>query len=58
MLPELTGKLDGYALRVPTPTGSVVDLTVELSKSASAKDINAKFKTVAEGRLKGIMKYY
>ena len=57
VVPELTGKLDGYALRVPTPTGSVVDLTVELSKSASAKDINAKFKTVAEGRLKGIMKY-
>jgi glyceraldehyde 3-phosphate dehydrogenase len=58
VLPELTGKLDGYALRVPVPTGSVVDLTVELSKSASAKDINAKFKAAAEGDLKGILRYY
>jgi glyceraldehyde 3-phosphate dehydrogenase (phosphorylating) len=58
VIPELTGKLDGYALRVPVPTGSVVDLTVELSKSASEKDINAKFKAAAEGRLKGIMRYY
>ena len=58
VLPELTGKLDGYALRVPVPTGSVVDLTVELSKSASAKDINAAFKAAATGKLKGIMRYY
>ena len=58
VLPELTGKLDGYALRVPVATGSVVDLTVELSKSASPKDINAAFKAVATGKLKGIMKYY
>ena len=58
VLPELTGKLDGYALRVPVPTGSVVDLTVEFSKSASAKDINAAFKAAATGKLKGIMRYY
>lgn len=58
VLPELKGKLDGYALRVPVPTGSVVDLTVETSKSASADDINAAFKAAAEGRLKGILRYY
>ena len=58
VLPELKGKFDGYALRVPVATGSVVDLTAEISKSASAEDINAAFKAVAEGRLKGIMKYY
>jgi glyceraldehyde 3-phosphate dehydrogenase (phosphorylating) len=57
VLPELTGKLDGYALRVPVPTGSVVDLTVELSKSASPKDINAAFKAAATGKLKGILRY-
>src|SRR5438445_12245409 len=53
VLPELKGKLDGYALRVPVPTGSATDLTVELSKAASAEDINAAFKAAAEGRLKG-----
>ena len=58
VLPELKGKLDGYALRVPVPTGSVVDLTVEVSKSASAEEINAAFKAAADGRLKGILKYY
>jgi glyceraldehyde 3-phosphate dehydrogenase len=58
VMPELKGKLDGYALRVPIPTGSVTDLTVELSKAASAEDINAAFKAAAEGRLKGILKYY
>ena len=58
VLPELLGKLDGYALRVPIPTGSVTDLTSELKKSASAEDINAAFKAAAEGPLKGIMKYY
>jgi len=58
VLPELKGKLDGYALRVPVPTGSVVDLTVEMSKSASAEDINAAFKAAAEGKLKGILRYY
>jgi glyceraldehyde 3-phosphate dehydrogenase len=57
VLPELKGKLDGYALRVPVPTGSVTDLTAELTKPASVEDINAAFKA-AEGRLKGILKYY
>jgi glyceraldehyde 3-phosphate dehydrogenase len=58
VLPELKGKLDGYALRVPVPTGSVTDLTAELTKPASVDDINAAFKAAAEGRLKGILKYY
>ncbi len=58
VLPELKGKLDGYALRVPIPTGSATDLTVELAKSASAAEINAAFKAAAEGPLKGILKYY
>ncbi|HTY26941.1 MAG TPA: type I glyceraldehyde-3-phosphate dehydrogenase [Mycobacterium sp.] len=58
VLPELKGKLDGYALRVPIPTGSVTDLSVELSKEASAADINAALKAAAEGKLKGILKYY
>jgi glyceraldehyde 3-phosphate dehydrogenase (phosphorylating) len=58
VLPELKGKLDGYALRVPIPTGSATDLTVELSKAAGAEEINAAFKAAAEGKLKGILKYY
>jgi glyceraldehyde 3-phosphate dehydrogenase len=58
VMPELKGKLDGYALRVPIPTGSVTDLTAELSKSASADEINAAFRAAADGRLKGILKYY
>ncbi|KKC00998.1 type I glyceraldehyde-3-phosphate dehydrogenase [Mycolicibacter arupensis] len=58
VLPELKGKLDGYALRVPIPTGSVTDLTAELSKSASVDDINAAMKAAAEGPMKGILKYY
>jgi len=58
VLPELKGKLDGYALRVPIPTGSCTDLTVELKKSASVEEINAAYKAAAEGPLKGILKYY
>ncbi len=58
VMPELKGKLDGYALRVPIPTGSATDLTVDLAKSASVEEINAVFKAAAEGRLKGILKYY
>ena len=58
VLPELKGKLDGYALRVPIPTGSVTDLTAELSKSASVEEINAAYKAAAEGPMKGILKYY
>ena len=58
VMPELKGKLDGYALRVPIPTGSVTDLTVELAKSGTAAEINAVMKAAAEGPLKGILKYY
>jgi glyceraldehyde 3-phosphate dehydrogenase (phosphorylating) len=58
VLPELKGKLDGYALRVPVPTGSVTDLTADLSKSASVEDINAAFLAAADGPMKGILKYY
>lgn len=55
--PELNGKLDGYALRVPVATGSVTDLTAELSKPASVEEINAAFRAASEGRLKGILMY-
>jgi glyceraldehyde 3-phosphate dehydrogenase len=58
VLPELKGKLDGYALRVPIPTGSVTDLTAELTKSATAAEINAAMKAAADGPMKGILKYY
>ncbi len=58
VLPELKGKLDGYALRVPIPTGSCTDLTAELAKSPTADEINAAFKAAADGPLKGILKYY
>ncbi|CAB5240039.1 unannotated protein [freshwater metagenome] len=57
VLPELKGKLDGYALRVPVPTGSVVDLTVELAKETTAAEINAALKAGANGALKGFMTY-
>ncbi|MFZ2530059.1 MAG: type I glyceraldehyde-3-phosphate dehydrogenase [Rhodococcus sp. (in: high G+C Gram-positive bacteria)] len=57
VLPQLLGKLDGYALRVPIPTGSVTDLTANLRKSASVDEINAAMKAAAEGPLKGILKY-
>ena len=55
VLPELKGKLDGYALRVPTPTVSVVDLVAELEKPATAEEVNAAFKKAAEGEMKGIL---
>ena len=58
VMPELKGKLDGYALRVPIPTGSCTDLTVELTKAGSADEINAAMKAAADGKLKGILKYY
>jgi glyceraldehyde 3-phosphate dehydrogenase len=57
VLPELKGKLDGYALRVPVPTGSITDLTVELSKETSAAEVNAAMKKAAEGPLRGILRY-
>jgi glyceraldehyde 3-phosphate dehydrogenase (phosphorylating) len=57
VLPELKGKLDGYALRVPTPDVSVVDLVVVLAKDATAAEINAAMKIAAEGPMKGILEY-
>jgi glyceraldehyde 3-phosphate dehydrogenase len=57
VLPELKGKLDGYALRVPVPTGSATDLTATLTNEASVDDINAAFKAAAEGPLKGYLVY-
>ncbi|QIS20757.1 type I glyceraldehyde-3-phosphate dehydrogenase [Nocardia terpenica] len=57
VLPELNGKLDGYSLRVPVPTGSITDLTADLAKKATVEEINAAFKAAAAGPLKGILKY-
>jgi len=57
VIPELAGKLDGMAVRVPTPTVSLVDLTVEIQKSASTVEINNAFKNASQGMLKGILKY-
>ena len=54
-VPELKGKLDGVAIRVPTPNVSLVDLTVELGKSATAAEINGALKEAANGRMKGIL---
>jgi glyceraldehyde 3-phosphate dehydrogenase len=56
-LPQLKGKLDGYAMRVPTITGSATDLTVQLSREVTAEEINAAMKEAAEGPLKGILMY-
>ncbi|WP_342432949.1 type I glyceraldehyde-3-phosphate dehydrogenase [Neobacillus sp. FSL H8-0543] len=57
VLPELKGKLNGMAVRVPTPNVSIVDLVAELDKNATAEEINAALKTAAEGPLKGILAY-
>lgn len=57
VIPELDGRLDGIAIRVPTPDVSLLDLTVELGKSATAAEINEAFKTASQGNLKGILKY-
>lgn len=57
VLPELKGKLDGFATRVPTPDGSMVDLTVELEKSVTKEEINNAMKAAAEGPMKGILQY-
>ncbi len=57
VIPELKGKLDGFAIRVPTPNVSVVDLTLLLSKAANAEEINAALKANAEGKMKGILGY-
>ncbi len=57
VLPELKGKLDGYALRVPVPTGSATDLTVELAKEVTVAEINAALKKASNGSLKGYLSY-
>ena len=57
VLPELKGKLDGFATRVPTPDGSMVDLTVELEREVTKDEINAAMKAAAEGPMKGILEY-
>lgn len=57
VLPELKGKLNGSAMRVPVPTGSIVDLTVRLEKSPSVEEVNAAMKEAAEGAMKGILEY-
>ena len=57
VLPELKGKLDGYALRVPVPTGSATDLTVELAKEVTVAEINAALKKASNGSLEGYLSY-
>jgi len=57
VIPELAGKIDGMAVRVPTPTGSLVDLVVNLTKEATKEEINAAVKKAAEGPMKGIVEY-
>ena len=57
VIPELNGKLDGMAMRVPTSDGSVVDLVVELKKSTSVEEINTAVKKAADGPMKGILEY-
>jgi glyceraldehyde 3-phosphate dehydrogenase len=57
VLPELNGKLDGYALRVPVPTGSATDLTVTVGRDTTVDEVKAAYRTAAEGQLKGILTY-
>jgi glyceraldehyde 3-phosphate dehydrogenase len=57
VLPELKGKLDGFAMRVTTPNVSVVDLVAELQKDATAEEVNAAMKKWADGPMKGILEY-
>lgn len=57
VIPELSGKLDGFALRVPTPDGSITDLVVELKKETTAEEVNTAMKEAAEGAMKGILEY-
>jgi glyceraldehyde 3-phosphate dehydrogenase len=57
VLPELKGKLDGYALRVPVPTGSATDLSFEAGRETSVEEVNAAMKAAAEGPLKGFLRY-
>lgn len=57
VLPELQGKLNGMAVRVPVPDGSMVDLVAEVEKDVTAEEVNQAFKEAAEGELKGIFEY-
>jgi glyceraldehyde 3-phosphate dehydrogenase len=57
VLPELNGKLDGYSLRVPVPTGSITDLTVDLARDVTVDEVNAAYRTAADGPLNGILRY-
>ena len=57
VLPELAGKLDGMAVRVPTPTGSVTDLTATLKTEATAEEVNAALKAASEGPMSGVLQY-
>ena len=57
VLPELNGKLDGMAMRVPVPDGSVVDLVVELEKNVTIEEVNEAIKKASNGELKGILEY-
>jgi glyceraldehyde 3-phosphate dehydrogenase len=57
VLPELKGRLDGYAVRVPIPTGSATDLTVELGRETTAEEVNAALKAAADGPMKGFLRY-
>lgn len=57
VIPELVGKMNGMAMRVPTPTGSVVDLVVETEKDCSIEELNAMFKEAAEGKMAGVLEY-
>jgi glyceraldehyde 3-phosphate dehydrogenase len=57
VLPELKGRLDGFAMRVPTPNVSVVDLAALLDKKTTAEEVNAAFKAAADGELKGLLEY-
>jgi len=57
VIPELKGKLNGTSIRVPTPNVSIVDLTAQLSRKTTVEELNAAFKTAAEGKLKGVLEY-
>lgn len=57
VLPQLKGRLDGIAMRVPVPTGSVTDLVIELKRETTRDEVNAAFKKAADGQLKGIIEY-
>ena len=57
VLPDLKGKLDGYSMRVPLPTGSATDLVAQLSREVTTDEVNAALKAASEGELKGILDY-